>query len=287
MTEAFVRHPAPAATESLQGYLIRLAEENGYAGPGVVLRLAGITSSVASFSDRDFEILAAAIGQPLESILALRFQGTTGLQLLGAPVAGPDLRFDKARVCPHCVAELGFIEAHWHLDLFVACPRHRSWATYFCGSCRKPLKWSRHGLLICSCGAPVHTSVAENLEDHEVELLDIIRFRVYGDRSYAGDSAGLPRAALLLMSLTQMLSVIRSIGKYAISKNAKPNHYGREMVLTAARVLQNWPENYVRLLTKLNPKLQRGAIPIPENLCAIPGQLALAKWDCRLTTTPL
>jgi TniQ protein len=40
--DGLVRHPPPYPTESLFGYVLRLAEENGYTTPSSVLALIGI-----------------------------------------------------------------------------------------------------------------------------------------------------------------------------------------------------------------------------------------------------
>jgi hypothetical protein len=41
-TPLLVRHPAPYPTESLVGYVLRLAEENGYTSPWSVYNLASL-----------------------------------------------------------------------------------------------------------------------------------------------------------------------------------------------------------------------------------------------------
>ncbi|RZU40778.1 TniQ protein [Edaphobacter modestus] len=47
------------------------------------------------------------------------------VRLLGQEVNPKHLLFTTAKVCPECVAEKKFIEAHWDLKLMVGCPVHR------------------------------------------------------------------------------------------------------------------------------------------------------------------
>ena len=53
--DGLVRHPRPYPTESLFGYLLRLAEENGYPTPHHILALIG---------NRDYQFLSRRIPLP-------------------------------------------------------------------------------------------------------------------------------------------------------------------------------------------------------------------------------
>jgi hypothetical protein len=138
-TPLLVRHPAPYPTESLLGYVLRLTEKNGYPSPSAVCRLAGIKQNDLGAIGLRVERLAAiascGVADLNQIAFALSVNGRRSSQLLGHRLVPTELSLAKPRLCPQCVAEKGFIEAHWHLELMVACPIHRCLATSECPKC--------------------------------------------------------------------------------------------------------------------------------------------------------
>ena len=72
-TPLLVRHPAPYPTESLVGYVLRLAEENGYASPWSVYSLAGLKQNEIRTSGFKLEKLAAIINRPASELESIGF----------------------------------------------------------------------------------------------------------------------------------------------------------------------------------------------------------------------
>lgn len=97
------------------------------------------------------------------------------LYLVGNRIGATYLNLTGARACPDCVTDNGFIEAHWHIDLMVACPCHERAPVWYCPECKKPLNWMRPGLLTCKCGAPFQSPSKAIFSPPEVQLLGAIR----------------------------------------------------------------------------------------------------------------
>ncbi|MGO9515716.1 MAG: hypothetical protein ACLPND_01595 [Candidatus Korobacteraceae bacterium] len=86
----------------------------------------------------------------------------------------------RPKLCPECVAEKGFIEAHFDLALMTGCPVH-SWSLLSrCPGCMEPLRWFRPGLLECDCGASVRNANLPAISMAESDLLDIVRRKMLG-----------------------------------------------------------------------------------------------------------
>src|SRR5580704_854594 len=146
-TSLLVRHPAPFPTESLVGYVLRLTEENGYASPWSLYSLAGLNQSEIRTSGFKLEKLAGIINRPASELESIGYFAPRNrprwARLLGHCLVPADLNIVNPGLCPRCVAEKGFIEAHWHLTLMVGCPVHECMTALCCPKCGKRLRLFR------------------------------------------------------------------------------------------------------------------------------------------------
>jgi hypothetical protein len=265
MSHAYlVRHPAPFPTESLLGYVLRLTEVNGYASPNDVLRLADISVRKITRRNLNVDKLAAIANQPVSHLDGIAFSGATGrsrARLLLHEVAENDINLPKAKLCPQCVAEKGFIEAHWHLKLMVACPVHRRYALSACPKCGERLSWLRPGLLVCKCGGsllqpdgPSNTSISQA----EADLLEVVRRKMLGCQASETGSALLPQVELDAMSLPSVLRLVRSIGRHRLIASGLTDQMDNQQVIAgAADVLTDWPINFHKMLNELSDRIPK------------------------------
>jgi hypothetical protein len=241
------------------GYVLRLSEKNGYLSPWSVYQLAGMRQKEMKTTGIRVEKLAP-IASCLESELtqiAFTSAGNRRLpQLLGHRLTPTDLNIAQPKLCPQCVAEKRFIEAHWHLELMVACPVHQCLAMSHCPKCGKRLRWFRPGLSECECGANLLEYEMPPISQPEASLLDLIRMNVLG---YSGDKenpVSLPHEDLLAMTLRSMLTVIRALAKHRLVADGCTAQTGqKEIILAASRVLTDWPKNFIALLNDLGQQL--------------------------------
>jgi hypothetical protein len=252
-----LRHPPPYPTESLLGYVVRLTEANGYASPRDLYRLAGMNGNETSASNFCCSKFAAIANHPASCLERIAFKSSQSesptLGLLGNTVGASDLNLTGARLCPDCVAERGFIEAHWHIDLMVACPIHERAAVGYCPKCKDRLSWMRSGLLTCRCGAPFQPPSDSVFSKPELRLLDIIRRKALGDRTLHKDAC-MPERQFATMSLQLTLSLVRFLGNHRlIASWSKKPRTARLILQAAAKVLTEWPSNFHRLLHDLCP----------------------------------
>ncbi len=260
-TPLLVRHPPPYPTESLVGYVLRLAEENGYYSPWSVYSLAGLKQNEIRTSGFKLEKLAAIINRPVRELEGIGFSAPPKqprwARLLGNSLVPTDLNIVDPGLCPRCVADKGFIEAHWHLTLMVGCPVHECRTASFCPKCGKRLRLFRLGLLECSCGGNLLDCVLPAIPKADAALLDIIRRKVLGIPANDQNPLALPQDQLTAMNLRSMLLVVRTLGRHRMIADKGPSLEDELQLLSAAaRVLLDWPNNFIALLLDIGKRLE-------------------------------
>jgi TniQ protein len=251
-----VRHPAPFLTESLFGYILRLSEENGYTTPWSLFLLAQIRQHEARSTGMKVAKLAQVCNRPrteLQSI-SYRWPGDhpRSCRLLGHLLTPWELVVTRSKLCPECVAEKGFIEAHFDLALMCGCPVHRRSLLSRCPRCMKPLRWFRPRLLECDCGASLRNADLPAISRAEADLLDIMRRKTLGLPAGRDYASGLPGSYLEVMSLQPMLSLVGMLGRRRmVVDNDSDRRNSQRIVFAAARVLAEWPNNFFRLLREI------------------------------------
>jgi hypothetical protein len=238
-----------------------LAEENGYASPWSVYRLAGLKQSEIRTSGFKLEKLAAIINRPASELESIRYSAPPNqprwARLFGHSLVPTDLNILNPGLCPRCVAEKEFIEAHWHLTLMVGCPVHECITALCCPKCGKRLRLFRRGLLECGCGGNLMDCMLPPLPKADAALLDILRLKVLGMPANDENPLSLPWDQLISMNLRSMLLVVRAMGRHRLIADGSTSlEDDRQLISAAARVLLDWPKNFIALLLDIGKRLQ-------------------------------
>jgi len=260
VTSLLVRHSAPYPTESLLGYALRVSEANGYGSPWNFYRLASMKSNERKAPGVNIEKLARITNWPQEMLDLIAYSAPAGqprwCRLLGHPVLPQDLNLSHPRFCPQCVREKGFLEAHWDLALMVACPVHECLLVSSCPKCGRRLRRFRRGLLECECGGDLSVCDLPSISDANVSLLDLIRRTALSSPPDQSNATRMPQDQLMAMGLRSMLLAIRTIAKHRILADGKGDSSNdNEIVSAAARVLVEWPANFIALLQDIGRQL--------------------------------
>lgn len=139
--------PAPADDESLNGYWLRLAEENYLGSNNALLRPAGVRIK-ARYTGDDLVALAQVHGLPPQQLQQLSSYSA----IRGSISAGAFLRKGEIAICPTCLREAGYIRQAWHHELITVCPTHRVQLVDHCPACEAPLELNRASVWIVSQG---------------------------------------------------------------------------------------------------------------------------------------
>ncbi len=258
------RRPAPEPTESLFGYVLRLAQVNGYETIAGLLFRAGVKHgrNTAGF---DVSILTRLTGRNISEFrhLSHAFGSTRHPPcfILSNPVFDTSLSLRPPKICPACVQEKGFIEAHFDLKLMVGCPIHRRELLNMCPECKEELSWSRPGLLHCKCGAQFSGCCLGNeLPLSEIEILNCIRSKVLGEKINTESGVGIPLYDLSALELKSLLTLLHYLGtRWLVVSGQVAATTSHEVLSAASLVLSEWPHRFHELLAQVDSQLSGDA----------------------------
>jgi len=254
-----VRTPAPYAIESLQSYILRLSERNGYDTPVHILQVAGMTAhsmhgidvplgSLVDITGCDFEKLKAISNIANDAAYHSKILNEN-LQR-SASTSQFDLR--RAFFCPHCAEDDGYIEAFWSLSYAVGCPKHGCVPITHCVECGEKVSWFRPGLLTCRCGANFSDQSLETLDEDVNEFMKIIALKVYGfNLGGLKNKSGYPIKYFDELSLSSLLLIMNVLQKqYYKCHEPHSNTHSRE-IDSSVNIFKNWPHGYHAFLNNL------------------------------------
>lgn len=149
----------PYADESLNGFLLRLSEENFLGSSSTLLRAAGVRLK-ARYSEAELNAVSEA-----HSLDFARIQQLAGFsKVAGSLPQGRFLRTAAVPVCVECLRASAYIRQSWHHQLFMACPEHQRALLEVCPECSTTLDLKRHSVTTCSCGYDLTTADAPPAE---------------------------------------------------------------------------------------------------------------------------
>lgn len=227
----------PLPSEGLNGYLLRLAEGNGYDDIGFLCGNQDISR------------------QQLMQWLGLqnsRLLNGLAPQLNSSRKAYIKPWNDKtSRYCPECLNESAAWHREWESTYITACPTHGYRLIDRCSVCGKQLTWKRKKLMSCDCGAllkaePVAATSAE------VALAQALH-----DKLQNMPSSLKPVMALGFEDLCHLIHVL---GIYSYPKDGRTTQkvasltsldVAQQLIGAAATILSDWPWAFHRVLDDL------------------------------------
>ena len=245
--------PGPKLTESAMGFALRLSGANGFVSPWRLFDLTGMAQNDFRTAGIKLEKLAAITGRSVEDFRRLSLQTNSSRQrswsLLRKEIQAEELSITNAKFCPLCVAEKGFIEAHWQLSLMVGCSEHHRKALTHCSECKKAISWFRPHLLVCSCDANLLIQEQSPLVASTAQLLDVIRRKALNDSTRTHDRETSCIEKMYTLELQPALTLIRTLGALGTQAIELPRCCAaEELVELAASVLTEWPDRFHDLL---------------------------------------
>ena len=148
------------STESLEGYLLRIADINVFGGIPRLLRLAESKLRDAKEQERAAELNRMAgflrvSCSDLDEIMCKILPGNRLRFNSAAEIYADDRCVGSARVCGACLKERPVLKRVWELRPYVACPVHRSPLVGRCRCCGTVVTWRRSSLARCDCRTPL------------------------------------------------------------------------------------------------------------------------------------
>lgn len=229
--------PKPLPQEGLNGFLLRLAEGNGYSGIDFLCGSQRVSSQV------------------LRRWLGLKDNGP--LAWLMPQLTSSRTAYIKpwnhkgSRYCPECLKENPIWRLEWESTYVTVCPTHRSQLIDTCGVCGKQLTWKRKRLMACDCGTllraePIDASGAE------IALAKAIHEKIHDERCSLG--------LVMALSYEQLCHLVHVLGVYSYPEEGRTTQNVANLanlevaqVLTkaSAEILADWPTAFYRMLDNL------------------------------------
>lgn len=248
-----LRTPLPYSDESAVGYLLRLANRNGHSGIRAILSMLGFHSSYVLTLGWDYSALEAILGgKKLPPSFGYR-QGSDArgkVNMLGALVAAEHVGIMRARVCPSCLSELGYIPGAWDLKAYAACHIHRTLMLKFCNDCGERIKVLRRNICTCECGADLRKQMTAPAPGVLIAMSEILASKLGSDCDLAyANSLKFPASDLLAMDLDVLCKSIVQLAfaHLTLELGARPNFKSADVsrcLPAVATTFSNWPENF-------------------------------------------
>lgn len=143
--------------ESGQGYVLRMAPQNGLRGLPEVKKLLG-KSRFSSLDAADADVLSRWFGAVSDRLAMALGRIAIGAGSTSIEYGGQRLERSYfvhrsvPRICPQCLFEGGYCFAQWDFSLVCACERHACALIDRCPFCQRALSWNRCSLSACDCG---------------------------------------------------------------------------------------------------------------------------------------
>lgn len=250
--------PKRLVDESINGFLWRLFEENGFRNPAEICG-AMTTSEKTSV---DVSTLAS-----LKSLLSLSEEEFDSLSELGsdAPLCSSSesnlflaslvehrVASDARRICTLCQEESLYHRTIWQLPWYIACHYHGIWITHECERCGKTLSWESGSLQYCSCGFNLHNSFPKKINQSTRDLYGRLLALNNAHKGTSSTAENIASSEIKYILSIQILCGIHS-DKTSISTSlfkVKPFETQQKLLITAGSIYENWPVNFFELLIR-------------------------------------
>lgn len=264
MVSLLVRTPAPYLRESLQSYILRLSEGNGYDTPVHILHAAGLTAHSMHSVDVPLDKLVGITGRDITTLQTLSNKASNQTchskilnENLKRSASTPQFDLKRAFFCPQCVQDDGYIEAFWSLSYAVGCPKHGCVPITQCDECGEKVSWFRPGLLTCRCGANYADQSLEELDGPVFELMKVICLKVHGlPLGGLKNQCGYPMKYFGELSLSSLLLIMNVLQKQYYKCHVPSAGTHSSAIDASVNVFKNWPHGYHEFLNDLGEYYQ-------------------------------
>jgi hypothetical protein len=271
MTGRLLHRPKPIAGESFYGYLLRLAEANGYVSDRWITELAGIEGRLSTGTG-DVEPLARLLGHDPALLEAMRYPpspwaGRRRINLFnGRPINRLAINIDRPRVCPACLTDSPHLRMAWELAPTAICPSHGTVLLDACPTCGKAISWNRSHVCQCHhCGTDFRKAVPPQADSRGAGLSALL-LAAAGLAEAPAEGHGFP-TELRTLSLADLVQALLLLGAAASGLPFAGGHWSctklstgemAKLLKDAAEALGDWPNGLHTLLEKLNGKMPPG-----------------------------
>lgn len=252
VARGFPVRPQPFPAEAAIGYVIRVAQANGFGTPRQLWHALRQSDTCPA----TFESLSKMVGLASDDCRLL--QGPLPHYWRWAPTLGAgltvnDYNHSLLRWCPRCLDESPHLRGVWGLKLQCVCTRHFGMLVDRCPACGARQRFERSDITRCSCGARL---AAVEVADVPPLLCELCERLVCGCVTEE-------RQLSPLLSAGEWHRLVRYLGQFSLDfEPARPGQLvglhrldaATTVVTGAAWLLENWPEHFNQLLQRIQDR---------------------------------
>lgn len=265
INRSLLRTPIPEEGESLNGFLLRVAEENGFEQSAWVLNAAGANLTIAT-SPCDLSALSQLLRLDTADLRRMAYwpmppRPRAYLSFFDVELRNYHIQSDPCRVCPECLVEQGFCRAVWDARLACVCPSHGKQLLETCSSCSEPISWRRTSLFNCEgCGGDFRHMNAKRASSNAIAVSQAIYHALRVPSGTLGE--GFPGFVTEIPPI-QLLDLVKFLGSYSLEPEGalerirlpRRNPEQLHLLLDAAgEILTRWPEGFHDLLHEVRER---------------------------------
>jgi hypothetical protein len=243
--------PRPFSDEAANGYVIRVAAENGYGSPRQLRTAYGDGTDANVFN---VFCNSVKLSETEESSLFGPLPSYWGEQSLPNNLASSDFNHNVMRWCPLCLKDSSYLRGCWSLKLCCACSFHGCLLCDRCPQCGEDQRLERVEIRQCLCGARLDTSQVIPASVSLLRLNDAIMSSAVHNRMTADfpeiDALGWQR-------------LVRYLGQF--NEYSQPSRPGQiaglhsletalPIVTNTAELMDDWPKNFMRVLATIEKR---------------------------------
>lgn len=267
----------PEQYEDVYGYLIRVAEANYLPGPDAILHeVFGARPKSLTYSELpQLAYFCRLYSEEMVHLSGIaRREGASGQswQVSSHWISKePFIVGRRARICPGCLLDSPYIRGFWNLSFYTACSRHHARLVDCCPACLGVIRWNRHALCHCGCGA-AFTGIPTLPADGDSLCIARLIERVCGEGVVLHPCDGIGPALhshLADLSLDGLCKTIWFLGDCfsQLSRfdppgwRRRPTLSGMDIVIASAfDALRDWPLRFLRRIDACQERLSHSGM---------------------------
>jgi len=242
----------PFPDESIMGFLVRLAERNGFECVSWLYELASVNVQTC-VSTRDLTKLSEVSGVPKETLETMRFvpDDNRNVTFRGHNLRRHFVSGSTRRFCPDCLTKSPYYKWHWDLTTVHFCLEHQMLLIDKCPGCKKNIPWYNPAALLCSCGFDLRDSPREKVNSTDTRATEILVASLSGVVPDEGSPfKNLPYNGWVELFLVLHAGVFESQeSKRRLIRQNNPDLH--KILQRGYEISLDWPKNFYKLLDQI------------------------------------
>jgi hypothetical protein len=254
--------PKPFPDESINGYIQRIAYDNGYDNANWLYSLKGIYRSLktSTSQEKDLAQLAKFLNVEYKCLYNLTFLDHFSENEMIIKYLFRQGITTHSKYCPKCFKDQGYHNKYWDLSFNFFCYKHHLLLIDFCPNCNKAISSNLQNMYTCLCGFPLHQLplVKAPIEYSFIGKLieDIFRGKLSSNESILTTLSPRDFSNLILFIIQQLyFEKYKKISKISTEFNKGEEYIS--IVNDAFQIFQSWPNRFYEFLYRFGKNKKR------------------------------